>query len=89
MPSGIHSPCQHDVGIQNDTSLFHIDFKEALILIKQRATFALSERADGDKFVFFVSVNAELKPSALQTLWRPLVDNLADSQWSVNPGGPA
>lgn len=45
-PSGIHSPCWHDIWIQDDTSLFHIDFKEALILIKH-SSICHELRADG------------------------------------------
>lgn len=88
-PSGIHSPCWHDVLIQNDTSSFQIDFKEALILIKQSNIRLELESWDGDTFVFIASIHTGLKLSALQTLRRPLVDYWADSQWSVNPGGTA
>lgn len=73
-PSGIHSPCWHDVLIQNDTSSFQIDFKEALILIKQSNIRLELESWDGDTFVFIASIHTGLKLSALQTLRRPLVD---------------
>lgn len=65
-------------------SKWHIDFREALILIKQSDIRLEAERRAGDKFVLTASLHTRLKLSVLQTRKRPSVN-----YWSVKHGSKA